>query len=239
MQGFGKVGGLAAQFLHDAGCTVVAVSDVKGGVYNSRGLNPVALLRHVRAGAESVVGYPGTDPISNEELIELDVDVLVPAALEGVIHESNAGRVSASFIVEGANGPTTPDADEVLDARGITVVPDILANAGGVAVSYFEWVQDLQAYWWSEDEVNDRLRRMMDAAYDEVSTLASTHGIIVAFRGADDRGGSGGGRPSDTRSIPVTSWYWQSEGMQDCTNDTGVVSNGRRGKETLWTPRVS
>jgi glutamate dehydrogenase (NAD(P)+) len=175
VQGFGKVGGLAAQFLHDAGCTVVAVSDFKGGVYNARGLNPVALLRHVRAGAESVVGYPGTDPITNEELIELDVDVLVPAALEGVIHEGNADRIRASFIVEGANGPTTPDADEALDARGITVVPDILANAGGVAVSYFEWVQDLQAYWWSEDEVNDRLRRMMDTAYDEVSTLASTH----------------------------------------------------------------
>src|SRR3954449_9422420 len=104
VQGFGKVGGLAAQFLHDAGCTVVAVSDVKGGVYNSRGLNPVALRRHLRAGAESVVGYPGTDPISNEDLLELDVDVLVPAALEGVIHEVNADKVRASFIVEGANG---------------------------------------------------------------------------------------------------------------------------------------
>jgi glutamate dehydrogenase (NAD(P)+) len=179
VQGFGKVGGLAAQFLHDAGCSVVAVSDVKGGVYNSRGLNPVALLRHIRAGAESVVGYPGTDPISNEELLELDVDVLVPAALEGVIHESNADKVRAAFIVEGANGPTTPNADQVLDAKGVTVVPDILANAGGVAVSYFEWVQDLQAYWWTEDEVNDRLRRMMDTAYDEVSALASAHGLSL------------------------------------------------------------
>jgi glutamate dehydrogenase (NAD(P)+) len=179
VQGFGKVGGLAAQFLHDAGCSVVAVSDVKGGVYNSRGLNPVALLRHIRAGAESVVGYPGTDPISNEELLELDVDVLVPAALEGVIHESNADKVRADFIVEGANGPTTPNADQVLDAKGVTVVPDILANAGGVAVSYFEWVQDLQAYWWTEDEVNDRLRRMMDTAYDEVSALASAHDLSL------------------------------------------------------------
>jgi glutamate dehydrogenase (NAD(P)+) len=179
VQGFGKVGGLAAQFLHDAGCTVVAVSDVKGGVYNSRGLNPVALLRHIKAGAASVVGYPGTDPISNEELLELDVDVLVPAALEGVINESNADKIRASMIVEGANGPTTPAADEVLDDKGVIVVPDILANAGGVAVSYFEWVQDLQAYWWSEDEVNDRLRRMMDTAYDEVSTLASTNKLSL------------------------------------------------------------
>jgi glutamate dehydrogenase (NAD(P)+) len=136
-------------------------------------------LRHIRAGAESVVGYPGTDPISNEELLELDVDVLVPAALEGVIHESNADKVRAAFIVEGANGPTTPNADEILDDKGVTVVPDILANAGGVAVSYFEWVQDLQAYWWTEDEVNDRLRRMMDTAYDEVSALASAHKLSL------------------------------------------------------------
>jgi glutamate dehydrogenase (NAD(P)+) len=179
VQGFGKVGGLAAQFLHDAGCRVVAVSDVKGGAYNSRGLNPIALLRHIRAGAESVVGYPGTDSITNEELIELDVDILVPAALEGVIHESNADNVRATMIVEGANGPTTPAADEILDDKGVTVVPDILANAGGVAVSYFEWVQDLQAYWWTEDEVNDRLRRMMDTAYDEVATLAATHKLSL------------------------------------------------------------
>jgi glutamate dehydrogenase (NAD(P)+) len=179
VQGFGKVGGLAAQFLHDAGCTVVAVSDVKGGVYNSRGLNPIALLRHLRSGAESVVGYPGTDAVSNEELLELDVDVLVPAALEGVIHEGNADAVRAKFVVEGANGPLTPAADAVLDGRGVIVVPDILANAGGVAVSYFEWVQDLQAYWWSEDEVNDRLRRMMDTAYEEVSALASERSMSL------------------------------------------------------------
>src|SRR6059036_1363538 len=108
VQGFGKVGGLAAQFLHDAGCNVVAVSDVKGGVYNPNGLNPAALLRHLRTGADSVVGYPGTDTITNDELLELDVDILVPAALEGVLHEENADRVRARFVVEGANGPTTP-----------------------------------------------------------------------------------------------------------------------------------
>jgi glutamate dehydrogenase (NAD(P)+) len=172
VQGFGKVGGLAAQYLHDAGCLVVAVSDVKGGVYNAKGLNPAALLRHLKSGAESVVGYPGTETITNEELLELDVDVLVPAALEGVIHEGNADQVKAFFVVEGANGPTTPDADKVLEGRNVVVVPDVLANAGGVAVSYFEWVQDLQAYFWSEDEVNDRLKVLMERAYDEVSTLA-------------------------------------------------------------------
>jgi glutamate dehydrogenase (NAD(P)+) len=179
VQGFGKVGGLAAQFLHDAGCKVVAVSDVKGGAYNSMGLNPAAMLRAVRQGLESVAGYPGTDAITNDELFELDVDVLVPAALEGVIHDGNADQVQARFIVEGANGPTTPDADTILDQNNVTVVPDILANSGGVAVSYFEWVQDLQAYWWSEDEVNDRLREIMERSYRQVSNLAAEERVSL------------------------------------------------------------
>ena len=179
VQGFGKVGGLAAQFLHDAGCKVVAVSDVKGGAYNGKGLNPVAMLRHVRAGAESVVGFPDTETISNEELLELDVDVLVPAALEGVIHVDNAADIRARFVVEGANGPTTPAADAILADRGVSVVPDVLANAGGVAVSYFEWVQDQQAYWWTEDEVNERLRAIMERSYEEVSTLATERGLSL------------------------------------------------------------
>jgi glutamate dehydrogenase (NAD(P)+) len=179
VQGFGKVGGLAAQFLHDAGCKVVAVSDVKGGAYNSMGLNPAAMLRAVRGGLDSVAGYPGTDHISNEELIELDVDVLVPAALEGVIHDGNAANVRARFVVEGANGPTTPDGDKILEEKGVHVVPDILANSGGVAVSYFEWVQDLQAYWWTEDEVNDRLKAIMERSYAEVSALAADEGVSL------------------------------------------------------------
>lgn len=179
VQGFGKVGGLAAQFLHDEGCTVVAVSDVAGGVYNARGLNPAALLRRVAEGAPSVVGTPGTDRITNDELLELDVDILVPAALEGVIGHDNAERIKARFIVEGANGPVTPAADAILAEAGVTVVPDILANSGGVAVSYFEWVQDLQAYFWSEDEVNDRLRVLMERAYAEVSTLARERGVSL------------------------------------------------------------
>jgi glutamate dehydrogenase (NAD(P)+) len=179
VQGFGKVGALAAQYLHDAGCRVVAVSDVRGGVFNPGGLNTAGLQRHLRSGAQSVVGYPGTDTITNAELIELDVDVLVPAALEGVIHEENAARVRARFIVEGANGPTTPDADVILQENGVLVVPDILANSGGVAVSYFEWVQDLQAYFWSEDEVNNRLKSMMERAYWQVSSLASERKVSM------------------------------------------------------------
>jgi glutamate dehydrogenase (NAD(P)+) len=179
VQGFGKVGGLAAQYLHDAGCKVVAVSDVKGGAYNRLGMNPAKMLREMRLGMESVVGYPGTDTITNEELLELDVDVLVPAALESVIHEGNADAVKARFIVEGANGPTTPDADAVLESKGVTVVPDILANSGGVAVSYFEWVQDLQAYWWTEHEVSDRMRDILQNSYAEVSALAEEKGVSL------------------------------------------------------------
>ncbi len=179
VQGFGKVGGLAAQFLHDAGCLVVAVSDWKGGVYRETGLNPAALRRHLDSGADTVVGFPGTDTITNAELLELDVDLLVPAALEGVIHDGNADRIQAYFIVEGANGPTTPDADAILEGNNVLVVPDVLANAGGVAVSYFEWVQDLQAYFWTEDEVNDRLKVLMQTAYDQVSTLARERGVSL------------------------------------------------------------
>ncbi|MEN3356811.1 MAG: glutamate dehydrogenase [Mycobacteriales bacterium] len=179
VQGFGKVGALTAQYLHDAGCRVVAVSDVRGGVYDPAGLDTAGLARHLRSGAPTVVGYPGTDAISNADLLELDVDILVPAALEGVIHDGNASRVRARFIVEGANGPTTPDADQVLEENGILVVPDILANSGGVAVSYFEWVQDLQAYFWTEDEVNNRLKIMMERAYAQVSNLASERKVSL------------------------------------------------------------
>ncbi len=177
VQGFGKVGGLAAQYLHDAGCKVVAVSDVKGGAYNAMGMNPAKMLRDVRAGLDSVTGYPGTDTITNEELLELDVDVLVPAALEGVIHEGNAAAIKARFVVEGANGPTTPAGDAILEDNGVTVVPDILANSGGVAVSYFEWVQDLQAYWWTEHEVTDRMKAILERSYAEVSALADERGV--------------------------------------------------------------
>jgi glutamate dehydrogenase (NAD(P)+) len=180
IQGFGKVGAGVAMVLHDAGCNVVAVSDVQGGLYNQRGLNPQAILRHRReAGSSTVATFPGADRISNDELLALDVDVLIPAALEGVFRSDNVDTVKAGIIVEGANGPTTPAADKVLNDRGCLVVPDVLANAGGVTVSYFEWVQDQQAYFWSEDDVNRRMRSIMEQAYAEVSACAQERGLSM------------------------------------------------------------
>jgi glutamate dehydrogenase (NAD(P)+) len=173
VQGFGKVGAGAASMLHQAGCRVVAASDIGGGTYDPNGLDPQALLHHRHeAGGGSIAGYPHGDRISNEELLGLDVDVLVPAALENVIRVDNVASVKARIIVEGANGPTTPAADRVLDDRGCLVVPDILANAGGVTVSYFEWVQSLQSLSWDEDDVNSRMRAVLERAYDEVAALA-------------------------------------------------------------------
>jgi glutamate dehydrogenase (NAD(P)+) len=171
VQGYGKVGAPSVRLLADLGCRVVAVSDMHGGVYNPKGLSPTGLLAH-RNETGTVMGFEGGEPISNEELLELDVEVLVPAALESVLTEDNAEDVRANVIVEAANGPTTPEADQIFHDRGILVVPDILANAGGVTVSYFEWVQDLQAYFWREDEVNARLREIMERAHVDVIELA-------------------------------------------------------------------
>jgi glutamate dehydrogenase (NAD(P)+) len=180
IQGFGKVGAGVAMVLHDAGCNVVAVSDVHGGLYNDNGLNPQAIMRHRReAGSSTVATYAGGDRISNDDLLALDVDVLIPAALEGVIRSDNVDRVRAGIVVEAANGPTTPAADKVLNDRGCLVVPDVLANAGGVTVSYFEWVQDMQAYFWSEDDVNRRMRSIMEQAYAEVSALAQERDLSM------------------------------------------------------------
>ncbi len=176
IQGFGKVGGFAAEVFHDAGFKVIAVSDYKGGVYNPRGLNPTALLRH-RDEAGTVVGFTGADAITNDELLAIDCDVLVPAALEDQITSANADRIQARLIVEAANGPTQPEADHSLNDRGVVIVPDVLANSGGVTVSYFEWVQDLQAYFWSEDQVNLRLRELMDRAFNEAYALAIEKGV--------------------------------------------------------------
>jgi glutamate dehydrogenase (NAD(P)+) len=178
IQGYGKVGGHAAQLLHDAGCRVVAVSDVEGGLYRAKGLDPEAINRHKQE-AGTVAGFPGAESISNEELLEIDCDVLVPAAVEGVITVKNADAVKARIICEAANGPITFEGDKVLNDRGIYVVPDILANSGGVTVSYFEWVQDIQAYFWSEEEVNDRLRIIMEKAFDEVHALAGERDLTL------------------------------------------------------------
>jgi glutamate dehydrogenase (NAD(P)+) len=176
VQGFGKVGSHAARFFAEAGSTVVAVSDQYGGIRASDGLDIPAVLAHVAA-TGSVVGFAGADAIDNAALLALDVDVLVPAAVEGVLNAETAGSVKAAWVVEAANGPTTTRADAIFAERGIVVVPDILANAGGVVVSYFEWVQANQAYWWTEREISERLEHRMLEAYAAVAEAARTQGL--------------------------------------------------------------
>lgn len=171
IQGYGNAGSIAAQLLHQDGARIVAVSDSRGGIYNAHGLDPVAVLRHKRESG-SVVGFPGADVITNEELLTLPCDVLVPAALEKQLHAGNADRVQAKIIAETANGPTEPEADHIFFDRGIFVIPDILCNAGGVTVSYFEWVQDLQFFFWDEAQVNQNLERVMNRAFDAVMAIA-------------------------------------------------------------------
>ncbi|MFF2277753.1 Glu/Leu/Phe/Val dehydrogenase [Agromyces sp. NPDC058126] len=178
VQGFGKVGADAARFLTEAGVTVQAVSDQYGAVYNGAGLDIEALSAHVRA-TGAVVGFAGAEALDGAALLELEVDLLVPAAVEGVLHEGNAAQVRAKVIVEGANGPTTPAADRIMRERGILVVPDILANAGGVIVSYFEWVQANQAYWWRVDEVEARLEERMLSAWQHVLGYATSRGLSL------------------------------------------------------------
>jgi glutamate dehydrogenase (NAD(P)+) len=160
IQGFGNVGSWTARTMHERGARVVAVSDVQGGIYCDQGLDLRQLARHV-AEYKTVVGFPAADGLTNEALIELDVDVLVPAALEGQITHLNAPKIRAKVIAEGANGPTTPEADHILDDRGIIVIPDILCNAGGVVVSYFEWVQGLQSFFWDESEVRRSMEKTL------------------------------------------------------------------------------
>ncbi len=171
VQGYGNVGYHAAQIIHDGGAKIIAASDSRGGVYNPKGLDPRELLKHKEENG-SLFGYPGADNVTNEELLELDCSILVPAAMENQITERNADRIKAEIIAEGANGPTTPVADEILFERGKYHLPDILANAGGVTVSYFEWVQDLERYFWSEEQINSSLERIMNGAFDSVWDLS-------------------------------------------------------------------
>ena len=176
IQGFGNVGSAAARIFHKHGAKVIAVSDVSGGITSSRGLDIPALVTYV-ARTGSVASFPGTEFVSNNDILALECDVLVPAALQGQITGANAGEVRARMVVEGANGPTTPDADAILGSRGILLIPDVLANAGGVTVSYFEWVQDIQSFFWSESQVNARLARIMRRAFAEVWAASETHRV--------------------------------------------------------------
>lgn len=176
VQGYGNVGSHAARLLHEAGARVIAVSDVRGGILNTDGLDPAAVQRHLESNG-SVTGFPGAASISNAELLTLECDLLVPAAIEQQITLENAGRIRARVIAEGANGPTTPEADAILRDRGIFIIPDILCNAGGVVVSYFEWVQDRYGYFWKEEEVRERLEEKMSQAFHDVLTVADRHQV--------------------------------------------------------------
>jgi glutamate dehydrogenase (NAD(P)+) len=176
VQGFGNVGSVSAQLLAGIGAKIVAITDWKGGVYNAKGLNVAALIDHVRV-HKTVDGFPGAEPLDNAGLFKLDVDVLIPAALENQITMENAPSIRAKVVVEGANGPTTPEAHHHLHDRGILVVPDILANSGGVTASYFEWVQDRYGYFWTEKEVNERLEAKMSEAYADVIQTAGRYKV--------------------------------------------------------------
>ncbi len=177
VQGFGNAGSVAANLLHDEqGATIVAVSDSKGGIYKADGLNPHAVEEHKRK-TGSVVGFPGAKAISNEELLETKADILVPAALENQITGRNADKIQAKIVAEAANGPTLPEADTILFQKKITVLPDILANAGGVTVSYFEWAQDIQGFFWPLEQVNERLERVMVRSYQDVHKVAQEHKV--------------------------------------------------------------
>jgi glutamate dehydrogenase (NAD(P)+) len=176
IQGFGNVGSVAADLLQREGCKIVAISDKTGGYHNPNGIDIAAALRHAQA-HRGLEGFAGADPINGEDLFTLDVDVLLPAATENVITSRNAAKIRAKIICEGANGPTSAAADSILEEKGIFVIPDILANAGGVTVSYFEWVQDRGGYFWTEDVVNSRLTEIMRHSFADVLQLSRQHKV--------------------------------------------------------------
>ena len=189
VQGFGNVGSQAARLMYEAGYRIVGVADIEGGILNTRGIDVHALLDHVRE-SKTVAGFPGGESIGNTELLEYDCDVLVPAATESVINSKNADKIKAHILVEGANSPTTAPADAILFDRGVFVVPDILANAGGVTVSYFEWVQDRQGYFWPEADVNERLKHILVSAFNDVVQHGEKHNVnnrIAGYMLAIDR----------------------------------------------------
>ena len=176
IQGYGNAGSISAKLLHEQGYKIIAVSDSKGGAYNPQGIDPLEILDY-KTKTSTVKDFPKAEFISNEDLLEIECDVLVPAALEGVITEKNVNNIKAKIIAEAANGPTTPEADEILYQRGVFMIPDILANAGGVTVSYFEWIQGLYGYFWDEERVNRRLKKIMVRAFNEVLKIAQKEKI--------------------------------------------------------------
>ena len=178
IQGFGNVGGVAGRLFAEAGARVVAVQDHGGTIHRDAGLDVPALLAHVAAQG-SVAGFAGAEVIENDQFWDVDCDILIPAALEQQITAANAGRIKARMVIEGANGPTTPEADDILADRGILVLPDVIANAGGVTVSYFEWVQDFSSFFWSEDDINARLVRIMKEAFTGIWQVAQDNKVTL------------------------------------------------------------
>ena len=176
IQGCGNVGGTAAQLMHERGYKVIAISDIHGGIHNDQGLDIPEVLRHLST-QKTLEGYPNASSISNHELLELECEVLIPAATENQITSHNANRIKCRILAEGANGPTTATADEILERNGVFVLPDILANAGGVTCSYFEWVQDRMGYFWKESMVNERLQDVMEDSFRDVIKYAETHRV--------------------------------------------------------------
>jgi glutamate dehydrogenase (NAD(P)+) len=178
VQGFGNVGGIAGKLFAEAGARIVAVQDHGGTIYREAGLDVPALLAHV-ARHGSVKGFAGAEVVSDDSFWDVECDILIPAALEGQITAANAGRIKARMVIEGANGPTTPAADDILHDRNILVLPDVIANAGGVTVSYFEWVQDFSSFFWSEDEINARLVRIMKEAFAGVWQISQDYKVSL------------------------------------------------------------
>ena len=178
VQGFGNAGSIAARLISELGTKVIAVSDSQGGIFSSKGLDIDAVEQHKKE-TGSVIGFAGAEDISNEDLLTIDCDVLIPAALENAITEKNADDVKAKIIAEAANGPTTPEADEILEKKNVFIIPDILANAGGVTVSYFEWVQNVQHLFWKEEEINERLRIIMDNAFKSVVEYKEKYDVYM------------------------------------------------------------
>jgi glutamate dehydrogenase (NAD(P)+) len=189
IQGSGNVGGLGAQLMYEAGYKIIGISDIGGGIVNRKGLNIPHVLSYLQE-TKSLEGYPNGDRVSNAELLEIECDVLAPCATENQITSENAHRIKCKVLAEGANGPTTPGADSILHSKGVFVIPDILANAGGVTVSYFEWVQDRMGYFWRESEVNERLENIMVASFNDLCRYADAHDVetrTAAYMLAIDR----------------------------------------------------
>ncbi len=176
IEGYGNAGSIAATLLADEGARIVAVSDSSGGIHDPAGLDPAKVSAWKREHG-TVAGFPAADGLTNEELLTLECDILVPAALENQITSANAAQVKAKVVAEAANGPTTPEADEILHDRGVFVIPDILCNAGGVTVSYFEWVQDMQSFFWTEERINQSLKEIMDRAFESVLEMSTRHEV--------------------------------------------------------------